>query len=88
MPPKWSSNVVHACHVMSFVSIQQGEGRWANESWDDTTAFLDRCASIGIRVLFDFSQVRLIVFLFFCFLFFCLLIRVLFDFSQVRLKVC
>jgi hypothetical protein len=34
----------------------QGEGRFANETWADTMAFLDRCAAIGVRVLFDFSQ--------------------------------
>ena len=27
-----------------------------NLTWDDTTAFLDRCAAVGMRVLFDFSQ--------------------------------
>ena len=34
----------------------EGEGRFGNESWPDTEAFLDRCAAIGIKVLFDFSQ--------------------------------
>lgn len=34
----------------------QGEGRWGNETWNDTMSFLDRCAAIGIKVLFDFSQ--------------------------------
>ena len=34
----------------------EGEGRWGNTSWPDTISFLDRCAEIGIRVLFDFSQ--------------------------------
>ena len=34
----------------------QAEGRYGNLTWNDTTAFLDRCAAIGIRVLFDFSQ--------------------------------
>ena len=34
----------------------EGEGRWGNESWTDTMAFLDRCAEVGIKVLFDFSQ--------------------------------
>ena len=34
----------------------QNEGRWGNESWPDTMAFLDRAAAVGVRVLFDFSQ--------------------------------
>lgn len=34
----------------------QAEGRWGNESWVDTLAFLDRAAAVGMRVLFDFSQ--------------------------------
>ena len=34
----------------------QGEGRWGNESWPDTMAFLDRCAAVGVKVFFDFSQ--------------------------------
>ena len=34
----------------------QGEGPWGNETWNDTMSFLDRCAAIGIKVLFDFSQ--------------------------------
>ena len=34
----------------------QAEGRWGNESWADTMAFMDRAAAVGVRVLFDFSQ--------------------------------
>ena len=34
----------------------QGEGRYGNQSWPDTMAFLDRIAAVGMRVLFDFSQ--------------------------------
>ena len=51
------ATVVHACgaravpltrHVRVVVP--------GNLTWDDTTAFLDRCAAVGMRVLFDFSQ--------------------------------
>jgi hypothetical protein len=31
----------------------QADGRWGNETWADTMAFMDRAAAVGMRVLFD-----------------------------------
>ena len=58
---RFDRNDAEAAEGFSSIFIYRGlpgqqEGRWGNESWPDTMAFLDRAAAVGIRVLFDFEE--------------------------------